>query len=151
MTDLIEPDDALLQAAAQLLGEDPSEEELLARSDGGLQFQRCGDCGYVRFPVASICPECLSASFAWVPDSGLGTVWSSCVYHRAFAAAFTQALPYNVALVELDSGPRMISNILGLDGRAPALGLRVLGSATEVAPGRRLVYFRPAAEGEEGR
>jgi hypothetical protein len=142
-----EHDDALVRAAAQLLIA-PSEEELLATPDGGLRLQRCGECGYVRFPVATICPECLSTSFTWEPDSGLGTVWSFCVYHRAFDAAFRPALPYNVALVELDSGPRMISNVLGVDRTALSVGIRVVGSVTEVAPGRSLVYFRPADEEE---
>jgi uncharacterized OB-fold protein len=141
-------DDALVRAAAQLLSEEPSEEELLVTADGGLRFQRCTACGYTRFPVATVCPECLSTSFAWAPDSGLGTVWSSCVYHRAFDAAFRPAVPYNVALVELDSGPRLISNILGLVSSAPAIGLRVVGTATQVAPGRSLVYFRPTTGGE---
>jgi hypothetical protein len=143
-------DPALLQAAAQLLTAEQAEEEHLVAVDGGLQFQRCASCGYTRFPVATICPECLSTSFTWASDSGLGTVWSYCVYHRAFDAAFRPAVPYNVALVELDSGPRLISNVLGIERSALSVGLRVIGSATEVAPGRRLVYFRPTT-GEVGR
>jgi uncharacterized OB-fold protein len=140
-------DGALLEAAAQLLTEDVVDEETLT-SDGALRFQRCDDCGYVRFPVATICPECLSTSFTWARDSGEGTVWSYCVYHRAFDAAFRGAVPYNVALVELDSGPRMISNVLQIERADLRVGLRVVGSATEVAPGRTLVYFRPL--GPEG-
>jgi len=145
-------DSALVQAASQLLTPERSEEELLVAEGGGLQLQRCTRCGYTRFPVATVCPECLSVSFTWEPDSGLGTVWSFCVYHRAFDAAFRPALPYNVALVELDSGPRMISNVLGVGRATLSVGLRVVGSAREVAPGRSLVYFRPADEAEgEGR
>jgi uncharacterized OB-fold protein len=141
-------DSSLLQAAAQLLGEASTDEERVASAEGGLQFQRCTNCGYTRFPVATICPECLSTSFAWTPDSGLGTVWSYCVYHRAFDAAFQSALPYNVALIELDSGPRMISNVLGVTRDGLSVGLRVVGTATEVVPGRSLVYFRPSAARE---
>src|SRR5580698_4743170 len=125
-------DASLLQAAAQLLTEDVVDEELLA-SSAGLRFQKCDDCGYVRFPVAPICPECLSTSFTWAADTGEGTVWSYCIYHRAFDAAFRSAVPYNVALVELDSGPRMISNVLGISRADLRVGLRVVGSATEVA------------------
>lgn len=140
-------DASLLQAAAQLLTEDAVDEETL--TDGGvLRFQTCDDCAYVRFPVATICPECLSTSFTWARDTGVGTVWSYCIYHRAFDAAFRGALPYNVVLVELDSGPRMISNVLRIEQADLRVGLRVIGSATEVAPGRTLVYFRPLGDGE---
>jgi uncharacterized protein len=138
-----ERDPSLLRAAGQLLPAEQAEEEQLVRADGGLQFQRCEHCRYTRFPVASICPGCLSTSFAWVADSGHGTVWSYCVYHRAFDAAFRPAVPYNVALIELDSGPRMISNVLGIARCELSVGLRVVGSGMEVSPGRRLVYFRP--------
>ena len=141
---------SLLHAAAQLLTAEQAGEEHLVTADGGLQFQRCENCGYTRFPVASICPECLNASFSWVADSGHGTVWSYCIYHRAFDAAFRPAVPYNVALIELDSGPRLISNVLGIARDALSVGLRVVGSGVEVSPGRRLVYFRPST-GEEGR
>ena len=140
-------DASLVQAAGLLLTEDVVDEETLT-ADGRLRFQTCDVCGYVRFPVASICPECLSAAFTWVADTGLGTVWSYCVYHRAFDAAFRSAVPYNVALVELESGPRMISNVLEVERADLRVGLRVVGSATEVAPGRTLLYFRPLQEGE---
>jgi uncharacterized protein len=141
-------DASLLQAAAQLLTEDVVDEELLT-SAAGLRFQQCDACRYVRFPVAPICPECLSTSFTWAADTGEGTVWSYCIYHRAFDAAFRGAVPYNVALVELDSGPRMISNVLGISRADLRVGLRVVGSATEVAPDRTLLYFHPLPDGEE--
>jgi uncharacterized OB-fold protein len=140
-------DTTLLQAAAQLMTEDAVDEETLP-GVGGLRFQKCDDCGYVRFPVATICPECLSTSFTWASDTGVGTIWSYCIYHRAFDAAFRGAVPYNVALVELDSGPRMISNILQIERADLRVGLRVVGSPKEVAPGRTLVYFRPLGSGE---
>jgi hypothetical protein len=140
-------DASLVQAAAQLLTEDVVDEEMLT-SDERLRFQKCDDCGYVRFPVAPICPECLSTAFTWATDTAVGTVWSYCIYHRAFDAAFRDAVPYNVALVELDSGPRMISNVLGIERADLRVGLRVIGSATEVAPGRTLLYFHPLQVGE---
>ena len=84
-------------------------------------------------------------SFTWSADSGLGTVWSYCVYHRAFDAAFRPAVPYNVALVELDS--RAADDQQRARRRARRASRSGSGSsaaATEVAPGRSLVYFRPA-------
>lgn len=131
-------DNALLAAAAQLLGEGPVDDELAGPA---LMFQHCDRCGFVRYPPAPVCPECLGRLFRWRPDSGLGTVWSYCIYHRAFDPAFTPALPYNVALVELDSGPRLISNVLDVAAEDLSVGLRVIGKPIEVVPGRHLVYF----------
>ena len=132
----------LLDAAQYVLGRDVVDEEILTEG-GALRFQHCDACGYVRFPIASVCPECLSESFTWVVDSGLGTVSSYCIYHRSFDPAFREAVPYNVALVEFDSGPRMISNVLEVRPSDLDVGMRVVGSATEVTQGRTLVYFRP--------
>ena len=61
-----------------------------------------------RLPAASRAVPSAWRPLDWQPRRGLGTVWSCCVYHRAFDPAFSDALPYNVALVELDSGPRLI-------------------------------------------
>lgn len=133
-------DAALLAAAGRLLGSAPAEAELASPR---LQFQRCDDCGYVRHPAASRCPECLGHRSHWQPDEGRGTVWSCCVYHRAFDPAFSDAVPYNVALVELDTGPRLISNVLDLEAGELRIGLRVVASPREVLPGRYLVYFSP--------
>ncbi len=82
-------------------------------------------------------------------DSGLGTVWSFCIYHRAFDPAFDDALPYNVALIELDSGPLMISNVLGVEAEDLQIGMRVIALTKEVVPDRLLVYFEPLKIDEE--
>lgn len=131
-------DEALIAAAAQLLEDFPLWEEPAGDT---LLFQHCDTCGYVRYPPAPVCPECLAVNFHWQPDTGLGTVWSYCIYHRAFDAAFSAALPYNVALVELDSGPRLISNVLGVQAEDLRVGTRVIATAVQVAPGRNLIYF----------
>jgi uncharacterized OB-fold protein len=140
-------DGALVAAASALLGNIPVEEEGVATFEG-LAFQRCHSCGYVRYPPASCCPECLSGEYSWERDSGLGALWSFCVYHRAYDPAFKDALPYNVALIELDSGPRIVSNVLGVAHGDLRVGMRLIGSPREIAPGRRLVYFEPVIEEE---
>jgi hypothetical protein len=133
-------DEPLLVAAARLLGADPGDAALASPE---LRFQQCDACGYLRHPSAPRCPECLGADFHWQPDRGLGAIWSFCVYHRAFDPAFAEAVPYNVAMVELDTGPRLISNVLGVEAAELRIGLRVRAEPREVAPGRHLVYFVP--------
>jgi uncharacterized OB-fold protein len=79
-----------------------------------LLMQRCNDCRQYWFPPASRCPNCLSADFSWTAMSGRGKVFSFVVYHRVYHPGFANEVPYTVALVELDEGPRMISNIVGI-------------------------------------
>ena len=135
----LDQDAALLAAASRLLGDVPSSEEL---ASSGLVLQRCAACGYRRFPRTPVCPECLGRDADPEPDPGLGTIWSVCVYHRAFDEAFAEAVPYNVVLVELDSGPRVISNVLGVEPHDLRIGQRVVATTREVALGRHLVYFQ---------
>lgn len=145
----------LVTAAATLLalvpveGEDRGDGDIVR--DGLLQLQRCDRCGFVRYPVAPRCPECLTPGGTWTIDSGLGTVWSYCVYYRAFHPAFRDALPYQTALIELDSGPRLISNVLGITSDDLQVNLRVKAIPLEVVPGRMLVYFEAMNEDERPR
>lgn len=136
-------DGALLHAAAQLIGQSHDGESTAPR----LRFQHCLRCGYVRFPETPLCPECLSDESDRREDSGAGTIWSWCIYHRAYNDAFKEALPYNVALVELDSGPRLISNVLGAESPLQ-IGDRVIAAPREVAPGEFIIYFELAVEGD---
>lgn len=81
---------------------------------GELQMQRCSACGHIRYPVAPVCPECLSEELSWVKLSGRGVVFSSIVFHQVYHMAFAKEVPYNVSLIQLEEGPRMFSNVVGL-------------------------------------
>ena len=81
---------------------------------GALTFQRCNSCGHAWLPPRSDCPGCLSADCVWVNAAGGAKLISWVVYHVAFHSAFANRLPYNVAVVELDEGPRLISNVVGV-------------------------------------
>ena|SRR5436305_740853 len=83
-----------------------------ALRQGRLTFQCCRKCGHAWLPPRAECPECLTAEWAWAQASGNGRVISWVIYHHAYHEAFRDRLPYNVALVELDEGPRLITNIV---------------------------------------
>ena len=83
-----------------------------ALRQGRLTFQRCRKCGHAWLPPRAECPECLAAEWDWTQASGQGRVISWVIYHHAYHDAFKDRLPYNVALVELDEGPRVITNIV---------------------------------------
>ena len=78
-----------------------------------LLIPRCDDCGHSWFPPSTICPQCNSARVGWHEASGRGKVFSFVVFHRVYHPAFAGDVPYVVALIELEEGPRLVSNIVG--------------------------------------
>ncbi|WP_159992652.1 Zn-ribbon domain-containing OB-fold protein [Roseomonas sp. 18066] len=83
-----------------------------ALQEGRLTFQRCQQCRHAWLPPRGECPECLEADWAWEQASGAGRLVSWVIYHRAFHDWFRDLVPYNVAIVELEEGPRLISSVL---------------------------------------
>ncbi len=77
-----------------------------------LTAQRCSSCSHFRFPPQALCPKCLSSEFEWAPLSGKGKIYSHVTYRRAWHPAYQDKVPYNVSLVELDEGVRMVSNVI---------------------------------------
>ena len=78
------------------------------------ELPRCNACQQFWFPPSQSCPHCLAADFAFVPVSGRGKVFSFVTFHRVYHPAFEQEVPYVVALVELEEGPRLLTNIVGV-------------------------------------
>jgi uncharacterized OB-fold protein len=109
---------------------------------GRLRMQKCGACAHIRFPISHVCPRCLSAEFAWTDLSGRGEVFSYVVFHQVYNKAFEKDVPYNVALVQLEEGPRMYSNIVGVDNDAVKVGDKVEATVDAVTPEVTLPRFR---------
>lgn len=112
---------------------------------GRLELQRCADCGYVRWPVAGVCPECLGRGVDWVPVEGRGTVWSVVVYHRSYSQDGVPAVPYNVALVELDCGARLLTRLVGVGWASLGPGDRVVVDYQELPGVGTVPVFRADA------
>lgn len=85
---------------------------------GRLLIQECRGCGHRWLPAREHCPQCLSGEAEWVPSAGRGRIVSWVVYHTAYDDAFAGRVPYDVTLVELDEGPRLLTNIVDGDGGA---------------------------------
>ncbi len=83
-----------------------------ALSEGRLDFQHCRACGHGWLPARVRCPACLSDDSGWRPASGKGRIVSWVVYHTAYAPHLAERVPYNVAIVELAEGPRLMTNII---------------------------------------
>ncbi len=79
-----------------------------------LQVQRCRTCGTHRLPATTYCAQCQSSDSEWVDSTGRGRVFSWIVVHHPVPkAAYAGEVPYVVALITLDEGPRIVSNIVG--------------------------------------
>lgn len=109
---------------------------------GKLRMQKCKDCGHVRYPISHVCPKCLSYDFEWTDLSGRGEVFSYVVFHQLYNKAFEKDVPYNVALVQLDEGPRMYSNVVGVDNDAVKIGDKVEAVFDPVTPDVTIPRFR---------
>ena len=78
-----------------------------------LRFQKCKECGHIRWPPSIICPKCHSMAHEMITAKGTGKIFTFAVYHQAYHPAFEKELPYVVAIVELEEGVRLLSNIVG--------------------------------------
>lgn len=79
-----------------------------------LSLPHCDACEQFWFPPSQTCPHCLSSKFSWQAVSGRGKVFSFVTFHRVYHPAFEGEVPYVVALIELEEGPRLLSNVIGI-------------------------------------
>lgn len=95
-------------------------------ASGVLHFQSCVACGHRWLPARSHCPSCLSGKTIWIVASGGGRVVSWAIFHTAYHEALKDRVPYDVTVVELDEGPRLLSNVINSDaGTGLSVGARV--------------------------
>src|SRR5271170_337978 len=85
----------------------PEQQYLAALARGQFQIQHCTDCGKYVFYPRVLCPHCGGAHLSWVRPSGLGTVYSVSIVRRKEG----EGGDYNVVLVDLEEGVRMLSRV----------------------------------------
>ncbi|MGH7804262.1 MAG: Zn-ribbon domain-containing OB-fold protein [Candidatus Binatia bacterium] len=91
-----------------------------------LYVQRCGNCGALRSYPRALCPECLSSATDYLRASGRGTVYTFTVTYQNQAPGFREELPYVLAWIELEEGPRVLSNVVGCPPEKVAIGMPVV-------------------------
>jgi len=109
---------------------------------GRITMQQCKACAHIRYPISHCCPKCLALEFEWKDLSGRGEVYSYVVFYQLYNAAFKEDIPYNVAMVQLEEGPRMYSNIVGVDNDAVKVGDKVEAVFDAVTPEVSIPRFR---------
>ena len=108
---------------------DPDTAEFWRRTRvGELSYQQCGDCDAVVFFPRRHCSHCGSLNLAWQVASGKGSIYSFSVIRQSYHPFFRQRVPYAVAWIDLDEGPRLLSNVLGVEdpGADLKIGQRVV-------------------------
>ena len=112
-----------------------------------LLIQRCAGCGQLRHPPRPMCPNCRSLDWDTVESCGRGTVYSYVMPHEPKFPFFEY--PYVVALVELEEGVRLVSNLTDIAPTDVAVGMpvEVYYQAFDGAGSQDLVLhqFRPSA------
>jgi len=109
-----------------------------------LRLQRCTRCGTVRHQPRPMCPACNSLAHEWTRASGRATIYSFTIVHGPTLPVFQARAPYNVAVVQLEEGPFMVTNIVDCTAAALRIGLPVVVSFADVSDAISLPLFRPA-------
>jgi uncharacterized OB-fold protein len=115
-----------------------------AARDGKLLVKRCGSCGAVHFYPRPFCPRCWSEDVRWTEASGRGTLYTWSVVHVNDLPPWPERVPYVAAVVELDEGPRIMTNVVDCDFDALRIDMPVEVTFRPTSDDLTLPLFRPA-------
>ena len=117
-----------------------------ATAEGRLLLPRCDNCQTVIWYPRPFCPSCASIHVEWIPASGRGTIYSFTVNRRGQAdlPAYREAGVYVLAYVELEEGPRVMTNIVDCDPDTVRIGQPVEVVFHDTGQGTALPRFRPS-------
>jgi uncharacterized protein len=113
--------------------------------DGVLRIKRCLSCARVFHYPRPFCPTCWSDDVEWFEASGRGTVYTYSVVHVNDLPPWPERVPYIAAIVELDEGPRLMTNVVECAFEDVHCGLAVSVVFKEHADDLHVPVFRPSA------
>lgn len=93
-------------------------------AEGEFRLCECGDCGLVYYYPRAVCPDCLSGDISWQAADGAGELYSFTILENMNGWP-EKTLPLVYAYVELDEGPRIITNIVDCDPSTLEIGQQV--------------------------
>lgn len=121
---------------------DPSfspERHYFGQLEQGLfTIPKCRDCGDYHFFPRTLCPHCGSDALEWAAPSGRGAVYTTTTVRN-------KAGDYNVCLIDLDEGPRLMSRVVDIAPDAVRVGMRV-SARVDTVDGNPLLVFAPMDE-----
>ena len=115
--------------------------------EGELWLRHCNACGSAYFYPRDICPECFSRDTDWVQSSGRGIVHTFAIVHRGPTPPFRDRSPYVPAIVELEEGARMPTNLVEVEADPAVIrvGMAVEVVFEELSDAISLPKFRPSS------
>ena len=113
---------------------------------GRLMLPRCPRCGFVIWYPRAFCPECGQTPVDWFEASGLGNIYSFTIVRRG-EGAYRDTPQFALALVELQEGPRVLTNIIDCDLTKLRIGEPVKAVYCDAGETAALVRFRPLTHG----
>ena len=114
-----------------------------ATAESRFELQRCDDCGVVIWFPRRQCPTCWTENLSTFDASGKGVVYSYTIIRKG-AMAYKEAAPFVIAYVELEEGPRVMTNIVDCDPGLVEVGMPVSMVFHDTGAGNALYRFRPA-------
>ena len=115
-----------------------------AAREGRLLIRRCEDCGAAHFYPRPFCPRCWSGRVEWIEATGRATLYTWSVVHQNDLPPFPERVPYVAAMVDLEEGPRMITNVVGCDFDDLAFGMALEVEFRPVSDDATIPVFHPA-------
>lgn len=131
-------ENAKSQKAEQADGTSPALVYQACLDEGLFRIQKCESCNRFIFHPRLICPHCGSGGPVWVVPSGYGVVYATTVIHQPAE----KGGEYNLALIDLDEGVRMMSRVEGIAPNQVSIKMRVKAHIV-VENGHGLVVFQP--------
>jgi uncharacterized OB-fold protein len=123
---------------------DPTTDEFWAAAkEGKLLIKRCATCHRAHFYPRPFCPHCWSENVDWEEASGRAHLYTWSVVHTNDLPPFADRVPYVAAIVDLDEGPRMMTNVVDCDVNDLRAGMALEVTFVEVAEGLAIPLFRP--------
>lgn len=111
-------------------------------TQGKLLLPKCQNCGSINWYPKVFCPECGKFGVDWIEAAGTGTIYTFAITRRG-GGAYAKAGPYVLAYVELDEGPRIMTNIVDADLEKLAIGDKVSVVFHDTGKDSALPRFKP--------
>lgn len=115
-----------------------------AAREGKLLIKQCNSCDRFHFYPRPFCPRCWNDDVEWTEASGRGTLYTWSVVHVNDLPPFPERVPYVAAIVELEEGPRIMTNIVDCEFDALRIGMPVEVTFRPASDEFTLPLFRPA-------
>ncbi len=108
-----------------------------------LLLKKCAKCGHIDHPPYLYCTECSAEQYKWVEASGRGMIYAFTTTLIGAPLPFTEDIPYTIAMVDLDEGPRMLTTIVDAEPAELKIGMKVEVVFDNVTEEIAIPRFRP--------